>query len=294
MPIDLYSKRKNAGSNDSDVYQYDELPQPLRVQIVHLLRRYVQENRYFRDALATRFFKPIVECLCEEYGIFQLNNARALRSASSDYQTELERFIIEEDDADRVLDAVELILRKLENEEAVSDLRHRFNEHRVGYEFSNQCIIRIDNQFIHAEAVVPSLSLLSDPAFAGAEEEFLDAHKHYRHQDYDSCLNECLKSLESTLKTICDKRGWHYQPKDTAQKLLQLCFDNELIPEFWQSHFSALRSCIESGVPTGRNKLSGHGSGSEPRVIPQHIASFMLHETAANIKLLVDAEKALV
>ena len=69
------------------------------------------------------------------------------------------------------------------------------------------------------------------------------------------------KSLESTMKTICDKRRWGYAKNDTASKLLAVCFDNGLVPPFWVSHFSALRATLEAGVPTGRNKLSGHGQG---------------------------------
>jgi hypothetical protein len=37
--------------------------------------------------------------------------------------------------------------------------------------------------------------------------------------------------------------------------MLDICFKNELIPSFLQSHYSALQSTLESGVPTVRNKL---------------------------------------
>jgi len=68
-----------------------------------------------------------------------------------------------------------------------------------------------------------------------------------------------------------------------------MCFMNNLIPTHWQSQFSALRSLLESGVPTGRNRISGHGQGQTPKPVPEHIAKFMMHQTATVIVFLGDA-----
>ena len=95
------------------------------------------------------------------------------------------------------------------------------------------------------------------------------------------------------MKTICDKRKWRYPKGATAKALIDICLQNELIPEFWQSHYSALRSVLESGVPTGRNRLSGHGQGMAPVTVPAHLASYMLHMTAAAIAFLAEADEQL-
>jgi len=291
---DIYSKRKDAGTNTPDVYQYDDIPKPLRVQIAHLWRRHFNSQFPPDNSNCRLLYEIIVNRLCEEYGLFELNKARMQNYYTrNDYDAELRQFLLEEQDTDRVLDAIEQVFNLIDDEEANNELNTRFKEHGVGYEYGNNQIIKIDSQYIHKEVVVPALVLLGDPSYSGAEKEFLEAHTNYRHQDYSGTLNECLKAMESALKIVCDKRGWAYDSKDTVKKLLDICFDNGLIPTFWQSHFSSLRSCLESGVPTGRNKLSGHGQGNTPTVIPQHIASFMLHETGANIKLLVEAEKNL-
>jgi Domain of unknown function (DUF7014) len=106
-------------------------------------------------------------------------------------------------------------------------------------------------------------------------------------------LAECLKTLESTLKTICTKRKWAFNPTDTAKPLLDLCFQNSLIPGYLQAHYSSIRASPESGVPTLRNKLGGHGQGTQVVDVPPHYASYMLHLTATTIHFLVEAEKAL-
>jgi len=95
------------------------------------------------------------------------------------------------------------------------------------------------------------------------------------------------------MKAICDKRKWGYQPNATAKPLIQVCFDNNLIPSFWQQQLSSLRSMLESSIPTGRNKLSGHGQGTVPTVAPDYLVAYMLHMTASTLVFLTTAEKKL-
>ena len=69
-------------------------------------------------------------------------------------------------------------------------------------------------------------------------------------------------ALESTLKVICHRRAWQFDAeKDTASSLIDIVFKEGLIPDYLQSQFGALRSVLESGVPTIRNRAGGHGAG---------------------------------
>ena len=167
----------------------------------------------------------------------------------------------------------------------------RLKKHNVGYRFESGQIIKIDSTFTHQEMIKPTLLLLQNPTLAGAEEEFLKAYDHYRKGNIKESINECLKALESTMKSICKGRGWKYPEGANSKKLLLICFENKLIPDFWQSHFSSLRSLLESGVPTGRNKTSGHGQGQSVTDIPIYIASSVINMTATAILLLVGANK---
>jgi hypothetical protein len=147
---------------------------------------------------------------------------------------------------------------------------------------------------LHTEVVKPALALLRGAEYEGAQAEFLKAHEHYRRGNTTEALIECLKAFESTMKAICDKRGWKYNANDTSKQLIQACLKNDLIPNFWSSHFSGLRSMLESGVPTARNRLGGHGQGS--KIVtppPAHLVAYALHMTAATIVFLVEAEKGL-
>lgn len=301
--FDLFSKRQKRLEKGPDVYKYDEIPEPLRVQIVHILRDAIGTNMN-RYAPCGRSYEFIYNVLCREYGLFRLTNQH-----EPDAATGLFDFFLSSNELEKVLDVIEtsfLLVTAIREDRqyqrdyasispdaAIEELNFRFREHGVGYQFESGQLIRVDSQVLHSEVIKPTLQFLAEKAYQGANDEFLKAHEHYRHRRYPECLNECLKSFESTMKVICTKRKWPYTQDDTAKRLLGICFDNSLIPSFLQAQFTALRSILESGVPTARNKLSGHGQGTTPTDIPEYFAQYALNMTAANILFLIKAEQAL-
>ncbi|MHC4406100.1 MAG: DUF7014 domain-containing protein, partial [Planctomycetota bacterium] len=91
------------------------------------------------------------------------------------------------------------------------------------------------------------------------------------------------------MKIVCHHKGWPYKQKDTAKVLITTCLDKGLVPTFSQQQLTSLRTLLESGVPTVRNKQSGHGQGMEQHDVPQHLARYALHLTAATVLLLADS-----
>ncbi len=306
---DLFSKRQRRQRGEMpNVYQYDDVPKALRGQLVHIFRDGL--GRLDLPSSRTReCLEFIHDTLCREYGVFTLSH-KAQISGRPLPEKDVYLFLLEERSTERVIDAVELTLRVIEEycgdeefrylseprmtpNEVIEEVNTRFREHGVGFQYESGKMVRVDSQIIHQEAVRPALHLLQDPQFKGANEEYLRAHEHYRHGRLGECLNDCLKSLESTLKSICDKRKWTYKTGDTAKALLKIVFDKGLVPGYLQSHFSTLRQNLESGVPTLRNKLGGHGQGTQQVVIPQHLAAYELHMTASAIVFLVESDKAM-
>ena len=305
MPIyDIYSKRLRKMNGDvPEVYVYDDLPKPLRVQIVQIWTEQLGEIREYPDISGynqiDERYKKIVKILHREYGVNELTSRRLSHNS---FYNELCEFFYETTEVDKALDVVELVCQSIGKKTYPSDLplppidelNQRFKEHGVGYRFESGQIIRIDEELIHEEVVKPALRILNQPQFAGAQEEFLKAHEQYRKSDTKDSLSNCLKAFESVMKAICDKRGWQYdKDRSTAKALIKICFDNELIPQIWESHYSTLRSLLESGVPTGRNKLGSHGQGTAPTSVPNYLAAYMLHMTATTIVFLAEAEKEL-
>lgn len=299
--FDLFSKRQARRRGEvPDVYQYTDIPKKFRVQVAHILRDAFGDPGAYQSQ-TQEYFQAIHDVLCREYGVFKLVEMRYWdpRQAVCD-------FMLNTDEYEQVLDVIEISFRLMERldhrfksssnpkmtpVEAVTELNERFREHGIGFQFEASEIMRVDSQLVHSQVVKPTLVLLSDPRLKGANEEFLKAHEHYRNRRDKECLNECLKSFESTMKAICDIRKWAYSRNDTAKKLIDVCFQNGLVPAYLQSQFSSLRAGLESGIPTVRNRLGGHGQGATQVVVPQYLAGYLLHLTATTILFLVEAEK---
>lgn len=309
--IDVFSKRQKVLRKEvPDVYEYDKIPQALRVQIAHILRDLYGDPTQFDINGCLEAFGAIEKLLSREYGLFTLAKHGVLGTTPDERVIE---FLLNEQDHEKVLDVVEISFSLLSSllrtsfdwqrrvskdgfDRAVSELNARFREHGIGYQYESGEIIRVDSQLIHAEVVKPALALLTDPKYAGANAEFLKAFGHYRKGETKDCLSECLKAFESTMKVICTKRKWTFKPTNAAKDLIEVCLKNDLIPPLMLSHIGGLRAALESGIPTIRNRTPGSGHGQGPTVInvPQHYASYMLHLTATTIKFLIESEKALL
>ncbi|UXN07128.1 hypothetical protein N6A79_03725 [Bartonella sp. HY761] len=238
--FNLFSKRQKALRGEvSDVYQYDELPEKMRVQICHILNDLLSlsnvNSRYKYEA--KQIFILIVKQLSREYGLTQLVGG----IYHNDNDDTLIKFISTEKDIEKCLDAIELVFgfftKCFDNKEfgwheqilesnfkdLIVELNHRFKENSVGYQFINGRIIRVDSELLHQEAVKPALNLLSDTDYSGANNEFLAAFEHYKNNEYSATLIECLKAFESTMKIICTKHQWSFDKNDASRQLIDIC-----------------------------------------------------------------------
>jgi hypothetical protein len=315
MPVfDLFSKRRKRERGETpDVYFYDKIPEPLKVQIVHIWGDALgipgRDHSSYNDIRETYQF--VVRILRREYGQFALSKLTFDPNDVRYAYNELVEFFLKTNDIDTLLDIIEATFkainvltreyRYLERNnydevanEAIEELNKRFNEHGVGYRFSDNTIIRIDSELTHAEVMKPALSVLRQKGFESAQSEFLAAHQHYRQSNGSEALVECYKAFESVMKIIATKRGWKFDKAKGAADLVRVCLDNGLIPPYWQSHFSGLRGVLESAIPTPRNKQAGHGAGAAPpSKPPAELVGYVLHMTAATILFLTEAEKKL-
>jgi len=92
-------------------------------------------------------------------------------------------------------------------------------------------IIRVDSWLIHSEVVRPALRYLHQRGFESPRREFLDAHSCYRAGDTKDAVTNANNAFDSTLKTICDQRGWAYDAGSKASRLLKAVHDNGLLPD---------------------------------------------------------------
>lgn len=296
----LYSRRKRlANKTGDDVYHYHEISSKLRQQMIFIFDDW--DARYASFESLHPIYDEVVPLLREELGRVEL-----YKGMGSGHGFEFRAWFLRETDIDSVLDAIELcvsagkILSGQSTEppqifrKSVDVLNARMLEDGFGFQIENGQLIEIGSTFIHKDVTVPAIGLLADTAYEQANGEFRDAYREFNQGNYDDCIHDCCNAFESVLKVILTQKGWPFENKATANKLISIAFENELIPAYMQSQFDGLRSVLQSGVPTVRNKTAGagHGAGTESRTIPKHIAAYQLHQTAAAIVLLVEASKA--
>jgi hypothetical protein len=177
--------------------------------------------------------------------------------------------------------------------DGLAELNERFLRAGVGYQFENGEIIRVDSQYVHAEVVREALQLLHEPGFAEANDEFTTAHRHLREGKQRDCNTAALRATENVLKVICDARGWTYQKDgDTFERLLAIVRREGLFPDYLGGYFDNLIGAMKADVPKIRDRQGGHGAAPSDDPVPNHIAAFALHLTAANIVMLVKAHRA--
>ena len=323
MPInDIFSKRqKREQGRVLDAYQYNTIPQALRIQVTTIMNDVCDKIIEDTDA-NNRVFVDIHEVLCREYGMITLD---ADEENSDSSRNSVMSLLLKTDETEKAINVIELFFQKIKHHlprnrrdnfinrenspdhpldienkrrlhrEAINELNHRFREHGVGYQYdcdSNK-MIPLDSPFIHDNVVCPTLNLLSDSMYDGANAEFLSAYQHYQAKQYKECLNDCLKAFESCLKAICEMREWKYNEDATAKNLIDIVFNQKLIPDFMQSHFTGLRTTLQAGLPSIRNRMSAHGQGRRKVQVPEHIVTYALHLTASNILFLTRANKSM-
>lgn len=82
---ELFSKRqKRLRGELPDVYQYEHIPRPLRVQIVHIIRDAMGDPR---EQSTFNSFQLIHNTLCREYGKFALSEEAAFRGIDYNVDT---------------------------------------------------------------------------------------------------------------------------------------------------------------------------------------------------------------
>jgi hypothetical protein len=302
--FDLFSKRqKRLRGEVPEIYKYHDIPSTLRVQIIHILRDTIGEDigySYNSKKPAEELYDFLHETLCREYGLFSLTH-------DSENEEQVLNFLLKTEKIEQVFDIIELAFKSIEvvikNDynnykhyvkvkispiDAINELNQRFKENGVGYSLERNEIIRVDSTYIHTEITKPTIALLWTNKFRGANEEFLKAHEYYRLGKNKECLMECLKAFESTMKIICIEKKWTFNQTDTAKKLIQVCFQNGLVPTFTQNQFTSLQNLLESGIPTIRNKLGGHGQGQVPQTVDNGMTRYGLNLTGSNIIFLIE------
>ena len=313
MPaLNLYSYRKKISEGETpDVFTYDELPESLRIQIIHIWRgaigRFFVDSgfSYVRAVENNEAWELIHNEFAKERGVFNLGGERKIDSRCENYFVNCKSVEIALDLVELTFFYIDKIARNFSSNDrktrgievtasdAIKDLNERFRRAGVGYRFQNGKIISINSELIHSEVVKPALQYLLTPGFEGPCEEFMSAYAHYRDGQMKDAITDANNAFESTLKTICDQRCWQYSQGSRSSDLLKIVRDNGLLPNYLDNSFDQLLATLKSGLPRVRNEEGAHGQGATPRETPDYVAAYALHLSAAKILFLIEAHRAM-
>ena len=302
--FDTFAKRKRARekSGQTDVYQYDMVPPFLRKQVALILEA----------TLGPYVNQPYVARGNENWDLLASTMEREFETfpgrSKGDAMQRCMVFLGTEEDAGRWLSLVEFACRvlrymasqgaayqrqvhgaKQNADDALDEINARFRESAFGYEFRNGEIIRIDEQFLHAEVVRPALALLAAPGFEKANEDFMAAHRHYREGNSKDAIVAANRAFESTLKAICAARKWAYDRGARASDLVTLVRTKGLFPHYLGAGMDTYIALLKTGLPGVRNEAGGHGDDPGAPAVPSYVASYAIHLTATTIVLLMNA-----
>ena len=199
MEYELFSKRQQRMQGETpDTYPSEAIPRELRVQIFYIWGKVwgtVYENldgESDGSRLGMEAFRSIENTLCEEYGVFNLEEPNPYREFTPSYLA-VKDFFINTEDTDKVIDVIEVSFRYIDQEirdkfyvpddgldgifgprhrdippdsispdEAIDLLNLRFSEHGVGYQYESGQIEKVDSPESHSEVVKPAEELPSN------------------------------------------------------------------------------------------------------------------------------------
>jgi hypothetical protein len=285
---------------------YGPFPQELKVQLVFIFKDFINSltNRWGqKEDISSNIWESIDNILRREHGLHILyDDYRSLHQPLASWYMVCQYFE-KVNDIGKELDVVYAVCEQIENcldpnrdlrsnyspQQALSDVNKRLQQHGIGYRWQENEIIKVPSEFTYNEIIAPALTLLYQAEFENAQQEFISAFEHYKKGpgEYEEALTDCLKSIESVIKIIATTRKWTFNKNDTAKPLIALLIKEGLVPTYSESFLAGIRNTLESGVPTIRNKLGGHGKGAESRIVDEASMHYCINLTSAVILYLV-------
>lgn len=318
---DIFSKRYK---EIPDIFEYDSLSEKFKNQIIHIWSKSIHSwstmyIRHISDIEGSRYndrrnsnieifdvtkspWYALHNLLAEAYGVPVLKELDTYKYNNQYYSIWVSYFLDNTIPVERCLDMIEVSSRLcyynyVQGESYViysnihEDINKRFLENGIGYQLEKGKIIRVDNNFIHSNTTKKALNLIADSLFNTVNSEYLEAHEHYKNSRFDDALVHAEKAFESCMKIICHNLGYTYNQNSNASKLIGILKQESFIEGYIQDHLNGLAKTLQSGLPTIRNKLGGHGAGVLSITVERETAEYALNLAATNIVYLISVYK---
>ena len=281
MLLDVYSMRES--DNVKDIFKYDNPTQMFKNRLFYLMKdemKIIEFVKLYKGiTLHCGIARNIKETYLESPDVFQ-----------SDFISGFEKLINSQNSINFFLDLIEIFLDQYQgNKQTIlKSINKILLLDSLGYQIDdikNQ-IIRIDSSHTYQDIIKPTLLLLNNDKFKNIDDEYRKAFEELKNGNYETVLVEANKAFESTMKIICDLKGYGLPNRHTATSLIAHLRQNDFITNFQDEKFNGLAKTLES-ISITRNNQAGHGQGSQTRNLSVIFAEYALRVTASNILLLL-------
>jgi len=280
--LELYSDTKR-NLEKVDVFIYDEISEKFKNNLFYFIQDNVNNNEL------SQIYKDIII----EHGLkrnIDIDYINRPDIYTGPFTKGFEKLIDSENNIDFYLNLIVLFLNmKNDNKkEIIVALNKILYKYSLGYQIDieQDQIIRIDSKHIYQEVVKKVFLLLNDIQFENVDDEYRKAYKKLKDGNYEGVLVEANKAFESTMKIICNLKGYGIPKNHAASGLIAHLRKNEFIENFQTDKFNGLAKTLEN-ISIMRNNQGGHGQGIDRRELSVIYAEYALQVTAANILLLI-------
>jgi hypothetical protein len=182
------------------------------------------------------------------------------------------------------LDVIEMVYHELWKEEKIifqAEINHVFQEENSPWILCDGYCTKIDSEFLSEQVIVQTSELLEKSGFAGPLEEFAEARNDLIAGDYKGAILNSCKAFESTLKAIENRLDGN--PNILIPELTSVGFYSDLPDDIKK----AFGNQVLFALPFIRNKLGGHGQGSEIIEVPRSFAELAVHLSGTFMVFLI-------
>lgn len=142
-------------------------------------------------------------------------------------------------------------------------------------------VIKLDNGFVGAGDTQAALEKLAAGPFAGAAAEYGKALSELATGEAKDAIFEACKSLESTMKVLTGLEHLN------ADKLVKALTEQGYLDDLPESVRAGFGNAVLMCLPFLRNKLGGHGQGSDVVTVPETYGRLALQLGAALQNFLI-------
>jgi hypothetical protein len=261
------------------------LPDRIRTRIWKTISDYdypvsYQPNPYDQWTKDTSGLRLLPEILERVYGVESLTDkTKGFYEPVSDV---LKPFFLS-CTGDQVFDVVELFWANMPNQknECQRDLNDAMQDNGFHWIFCDGYFLKLDSKWMQDNVLGQAHELLGRGAYDGTLDELREARSYLAADDFKAAKHTAGKSMESLLKAILGLE------EGNARKLIDGLKTTNFYDEFPDPLVPGFGDNVLMALPFIRNKLAGHGQGSDVVIVPRSVAELSVNLAGTFLLFLI-------